>query len=198
MTPTNQALRWTMRDVEALPDNEWIRYEIIDGELYVTRAPHHRHQYAVGRIFALLDTWSQATGLGEPSIMPGLIFSDSDNVAPDVAWLSHGRLKHLLDEVGHFRGAPELVVEVLSPGKANQDRDRLAKLKLYSLQGVREYWIVDPGTQQVELYRRQEAQLVRVATLLPEDELTSPVLPGFGCRVGAFFARPSEPYNAGS
>lgn len=44
-----------MRDVQALPDNEWIRYEIIDGELCATRAPHHRHQYTVGRIFALLD-----------------------------------------------------------------------------------------------------------------------------------------------
>ena len=198
MNPANQTLRWTMRDVEALPDNEWIRYEIIDGELYVTRAPHHRHQYTVGRIFALLDAWSRQTGLGEPSIMPGLIFSDSDNVAPDVAWLSYGRLRHLQDEVGHFRGAPELVVEVLSPGKANEDRDRLAKLKLYSRQGVQEYWIVDPVLQQVELYRREQAQLVRFATLLPTDELTAPVLPGFRCTVAEVFTSRAESYNTGS
>lgn len=56
--------------------------------------------------------------------MPGLIFSDSDNVAPDVTWVSYERLAQIQDEAGHFRGAPELVVEVLSPGKANEDRDR--------------------------------------------------------------------------
>lgn len=198
MTLANDALRWTTRDVEALPDNEWIRYEIIDGELYVTRAPHHRHQYTVGRIFALLDAWSRQTGLGEPSIMPGLIFSDSDNVAPDVAWLSDERLLHLQDEVGHFRGAPELVVEVLSPGKAKQDRDRLAKLKLYSRQGVQEYWLVDPATRQVELYRREQAQLAHVATLFPPDELTSPLLPGFRCTVAEVFTSRAGAYNAGS
>ncbi len=198
MTLANDTLRWTMRDVAALPDNEWIRYEIIDGELYVTRAPHHRHQYTVGRIFALLDDWSRQTGLGEPSIMPGLIFSDSDNVAPDVAWLSDERLRHLQDEVGHFRGAPELVVEVLSPDKANQDRDRLAKLKLYSRQGVQEYWLVDPVTPQVELYRREQAQLAHVATLFPPDELTSPLLPGFCCAVAEVFTSRAGAYNAGS
>lgn len=61
-------------------------------------------------------------------------FSDSDNVAPDVVWVSYERLAQIQDEAGHFRGAPELVVEVLSLGKENEDR--AAKLKLYSVQGV--------------------------------------------------------------
>lgn len=197
MTLANDALRWTTRDVEALPDTEWIRYEIIGGELCVTRAPHHGHQYTVGRIFALLDAWSRQTGLGEPSIVPGLIFSD--NAAPDVACLSDARLGHLQDEVGHFPGAPELVVEeVLSPDKANPDRDRLAKLKPYSRQGVQEYWIVDPATRQVELYRREQAQLAHVATLFPPDELPSPLLPGFGCTVAEVSTSRAGAYNAGS
>ncbi|MFS8882453.1 Uma2 family endonuclease, partial [Synechococcus sp. R55.3] len=115
MTATE--VRWTTRDIEALPENEWIRYEIIDGELVVTRSPHHKHQHLAGRIFSLLDQWSLETGLGEPSIMPGLIFSDSDSVSPDVVWVSYERLSQIQDEAGHFRGAPELVVEVLSPGK---------------------------------------------------------------------------------
>lgn len=74
MSQTAGGVRWTIQDVEALPDNEWIRYEIIDGELFVTRSPHHKHQQVTGRIFAVLDSWSIETGLGEPSIMPGLIF----------------------------------------------------------------------------------------------------------------------------
>jgi Uncharacterized protein conserved in cyanobacteria, COG4636 len=162
MTATE--VRWTTRDIEALPENEWIRYEIIDGELLVTRSPHHKHQHLAGRIFSLLDQWSLETGLGESSIMPGLIFSDSDSVSPDVVWVSYERLSQIQDEAGHFRGAPELVVEVLSPGKVHEDRDRLAKRKLYSklysVYGVQEYWIVDRLAQRVEVYRRQQAQLV--------------------------------------
>lgn len=187
MSQTTSGVRWTIQDVEALPDNEWIRYEIIDGELFVTRSPHHKHQHVTGRIFAVLDNWSIDSGLGEPSIMPGLIFSDSDNVAPDVVWVSYERLAQIQDEAGHFRGAPELVVEVLSPGKANEDRDRLAKLKLYSVQGVKEYWIVDRVAQRVEVYRRENAQLVLVTTLFVGDGITSPLLPGFTCDIARLF-----------
>ncbi|AFZ33405.1 protein of unknown function DUF820 (plasmid) [Gloeocapsa sp. PCC 7428] len=187
MSQTTGGVRWTIRDVEALPDNEWIRYEIIDGELFVTRSPHHKHQHVVGCIFAALNSWSLESGLGEPSIMPGLIFSDSDNVAPDVVWVSYKRLAQIQDEAGHFQGAPELVVEVLSPGKANEDRDRSAKLKLYSVQGVQEYWIVDRIALKVEVYRRNQAQLTLVATLLIDDALSSPLLPGFACEVARLF-----------
>lgn len=119
--------------------------------------------------------------------MPGLIFSDSDNVSPDVAWVSYERLVQIQDEAGHFRGAPELVVEVLSPGKTNEDRDRLAKLKLYSVQGVQEYWIVDRIAQRVEIYRRDKAKLTLVATLLVDDVITSPLLPGFACEIARLF-----------
>jgi Uma2 family endonuclease len=187
MSQTIGSVRWTIQDVEAFSDNEWVRYEIIDGELFVTRSPHHKHQQVTGRIFAVLDDWSLASGLGEASIMPGLVFSDSDNVAPDVVWISDERLAQVQDEAGHFRGAPELVVEVLSPGQANEDRDRLAKLKLYSTQGVREYWIVDRIAQRVEVYRRDQAQLVLVATLLMGDVITSPLLPNFACNVARLF-----------
>jgi Uma2 family endonuclease len=187
MSQALSSVRWTIHDVAALPDNEWIRYEIIDGELFVTRSPHHKHQHVVGCVFAVLNSWSIESGLGEPSIMPGLVFSESDNVAPDVAWVSYERLAQIQDEAGHFRGAPELVVEVLSPGKANEDRDRLAKLKLYSTQGVREYWIIDRIAQRVEMYRRDRAQLSLVATLLSDDVITSPLLPNFTCQVARLF-----------
>jgi len=62
-----------------------------------------------------------------------------------------------------------------------------AKLKLYSIQGVQEYWICDRFTQHVEIYRRQNAQLVRIAMLLPDDDLTSPLLPEFHCLVENLF-----------
>jgi Uma2 family endonuclease len=116
-----------------------------------------------------------------------VIFDDVDNVAPDVVWVSHERLRVILDEDGHLHDAPELVVEVLSPGAANERRDREAKLKLYSLRGVREYWIADWRVQTVTVYRRQNLALQLVGTLQREDELTSPLLPGFHVSVVSLF-----------
>ncbi|MBW4630595.1 MAG: Uma2 family endonuclease [Iphinoe sp. HA4291-MV1] len=182
-----EGVRWTTTDLNFLPENEGTRYEIIDGELFMTRVPHWKHQRACGQIFRELDSWSESSGLGEASITAGVLFSESDNVIPDVVWASNERLAVLLDEAGHLTGAPELVVEVLSPGVENERRDREAKLKLYASRGVQEYWIADWRLQQVEVYRRENASLRLMVTLLANDELSSPLLPGFGCSVGRFF-----------
>ncbi|MEO1765541.1 MAG: Uma2 family endonuclease, partial [Cyanobacteria bacterium J06629_18] len=91
------------------------------------------------------------------------------------------------DEDGHLTGAPELVIEVLSAGNTNERRDKEAKLKLYSIKGVKEYWIVDWRLKQIEIYRRENAQLTLIATLMEDDEITSPILPRFNCNIQKFF-----------
>lgn len=179
-------VRWTVADLELLPDSS-NRYEIIDGELFMTRAPRWSHQKVANNICAVLNNWSEETSLGEATTAPGIIFSEVDNVIPDVVWVSYGRLEVLLDEAEHLTGAPELVVEVLSPGEKNERRDREVKLKLYASQGVLEYWIADRRLQQVQVYRRQQSVLKLVDTVLAEDEITSPLLPGFSCRVSRLF-----------
>lgn len=180
-------VRWTISDVDLLAADEWKRYEIVDGDLFVTRAPHSRHQTTMGKIYRALQNWSEEHGSGEAIPAPGVIFSQEDSVIPDVVWVSQERLATILDEAGHLTGAPELVVEVLSPGTTNERRDREAKLKLYSSQGVQEYWIADYQVQRVEVYRREAAQLKRVVTLLGDDTLTSPLLAGFECPIRRFF-----------
>jgi Uma2 family endonuclease len=188
MSQARSQIRWTSADLEVLATDEWKHYEIVDGELFVTRAPHTSHQRTIGRIHARLFAWSEASKLGEPIITPGIIFTDTDNVIPDLIWGTHQRLAALTDAEGHLTGAPELIVEVLSEGSTNERRDRDAKLKLYSLQGVQEYWIVNWRLQQVDVYRRQNAQLMRISTLLASDDIESPLLlPGFICRVNNFF-----------
>ncbi|MEO0395714.1 MAG: Uma2 family endonuclease [Cyanobacteria bacterium P01_A01_bin.137] len=187
MSQTAERVRWTVRDLEVLPQSEGSRYELINGELFVTRSPHRKHQQISGKIFAALDEWSEATGLGEAILAPGIIPSDTDNVIPDVVWISQQRLAVLEDEAGHLTGFPELIVEVLSPGDSNIRRDREAKLKLYSVQGVQEYWIADRFTRQLEVYRRQQGKLSLVATLITTDEVTSPLLPDFTCPISHFF-----------
>jgi Uma2 family endonuclease len=175
--------RFTSHDLDRLPHVEGTRYEIIDGVLHVSSQPSWRHQRAANRICTALTIWSDDTGLGEPSAAPGVIFAEDDDVAPDIVWISKRRLDGGLDSAGHLRVAPELVVEVLSPGSANERRDRVTKLDLYSRQGVREYWIVDCRLRTVEVFRRAGAVLERVATLADDDVLTSPLLPGFALPV---------------
>ena len=89
-------------------------------------------------------------------------------------WASNKRLEHSINEPSHFTVAPELVVEVLSVGSKNGQRDREVKLKLYSLYGVREYWIAGWRMKTIEVYRRQDAQLKMVATLTAQDLLRLP------------------------
>jgi Uma2 family endonuclease len=178
--------RWRSADLELLPDNG-VRYEIIEGELFMAKSPHWHHQRTCVNIGLELQTWSRSSGLGQASINPGILFSDADNVIPDVVWASHERLAVLLDEAGHLMGAPELIVEVLSIGAQHERRDREAKLKLYEMYGVREYWIVNWRLKQVEVYRRENMLLCLVATLLSEDTITSPLLPGFVCPVERLF-----------
>ena len=183
---TTQRTRWTTSDIALLPDNG-TRYEIIYGELYMSRQPHWHHQLACSNLCAELRAWSLTSSMGQATITPGILFSEADNVIPDVVWISNERLTALMDEAGHLTGAPELAVEVLSPGVENERRDREAKLKLYGSRGIREYWIVDWRLQQVEVYRRDQAMLRLVSTLFAEDVLTSPLLPGFSCPVARLF-----------
>ncbi len=179
--------RWTIADLESYPTVEGQRYEIVAGELLVSTQPHWMHQRACGRLFAALDSWSTETGLGEASQAPGVIFDVENAVAPDVVWVSADRLAQVLGEDGKLHEAPDLVVEVLSPGASNARRDREAKLRLYSVQGVREYWIADWEARRLQVYRRQGAALQLAVTLLAEDDLTSPLLPGFKVQLARLF-----------
>ncbi|MGH9766959.1 MAG: Uma2 family endonuclease [Blastocatellia bacterium] len=182
----NSALRWTSADLEVMPDNGK-RYEIIDGELYVSKSPTYHHQIACGRAYSALDRWSQETGLGEANFGTGVIFADDDDVIPDVVWTSRDRLNKVLGSDGHFHAAPDLVVEVLSPGSANEKRARETKLKLYSRRGVLEYWIVNWLLGEISVYRWKGKALKLQATLRSSDTLTSPLLPGFKCEVKSIF-----------
>jgi Uma2 family endonuclease len=187
--------RWTVADLDALPEKEdgWrIRYEIIDGELFVSRAPGDEHQYTTAQFTYELVSWNRTSAAGEVFIGPGVIFSISDAVEPDVVWLSHERLVRFEEADRHLHGAPELVVEVLSPGAANRRRDLERKLRLYSERGVLEYWAADPRAQTVRVFRPgPTGALVLVATLGRDDTLTSPVLPGFSAAVARLF-RPAR------
>jgi Uma2 family endonuclease len=184
--------RWTTKDLETdletLPYDEWNRYEIIDGELFVTKVPHFRHQKVATNLICQIQRWSDETNLGAIVATPGLIYSDSDNVIPDLVWVSNSRLSELLDDSGHFQGSPELIIEVLSYGKEDKRRDRDVKLKLYSREQVMEYWIVDWRHEQIEIYRPDNSGSLTLERILSKnDELTSGILLGFICSLSEIF-----------
>lgn len=177
---------WTSQDLETLPD-DGKRYEIIEGELYITEIPHLNHQAVCGSIAFLLEQYNVQTHAGITVFAPGIIFPEDDDVAPDVVWISRERLATALWPDGNLHSAPELVVEVLSPGEINERRDRETKLKLYSRRGALEYWIVNWRTRQIEIYRREEMALQQVGIVYENDTLQSSYLPGFRCQVREVF-----------
>lgn len=180
-------LRLTNADVEAMPD-DGNRYEVIDGDLYVSSAPGFVHQTILVNIAVAFSGYLREHPIGRIAPGVGVVFDDYNGVTPDLVFATNERISKAL-EAGRFRSAPEIVIEILSPGVSNERRDRHVKRSLYASRGVDEYWIVDPGNRSVELHRRDAAgALVLEENLQQEDELTCAILPGLRIRVDTLFA----------
>ena len=172
----------TVDDLDLFPD-DGNRYELIEGELFVSRAPRFFHQVIVANIIALVRPFLDHNPIGMIVPGPGVIFSQFSGVIPDLVFISNEQRGEIAsgDKV---TGAPVLVIEILSPGADNARRDRIAKRQLYAKYGVKEYWIVDPESRAVEVYVLAGEMLELATVFTDQDELTSSVLPGFSCRVG--------------
>jgi len=155
----------TWQDVQQLPDDGH-RHEAIAGELYVTPAPSVQHQRISGELEAALRDILGRDRHGEMLHAPiGVEFpSTGEGVQPDIVVIAAAR-RAIIDR-DWIRGAPDIVVEILSP--TTQRRDRGIKLKLYGSQGVAEYWIVDPEARAIEVWRFEgESRCERFTETLP-------------------------------
>ncbi|HXD30057.1 MAG TPA: Uma2 family endonuclease [Pyrinomonadaceae bacterium] len=180
----------TIEDLDACPD-DGNRYELIGGELLVSRTPRVEHQLIIHNIQKAFFAYLDKMPLGTLVSGAGAIFSDHDAVIPDIAFVSRERWQEIVRE-GKLTGPPDLIVEVMSAGGENRRRDQSIKRRLYSTHGVREYWIVDPENRLVEVYRVANKILDRVITLMDEDELTSPLFPTFRLKVSSLFVYPPD------
>jgi Uma2 family endonuclease len=171
----------TVDDLDLFPD-DGSHYELIEGDLFVSRAPKLFHQIVVTNIIALVRPFLDLNPIGIIVPGPGVIFSQFSGVIPDLVFISNEQREEIAsgDKV---TGAPALVIEILSPGAENARRDRIAKRQLYAKYGVKEYWIVDPESRAVEVYVLVGEMLELSKVFGDQDELTSAVLPGFSCRV---------------
>jgi len=180
------AADWNRARWEQLPD-DGNRYELIEGELFVSTAPTFFHQKILTKIIIAFWQYLREHPIGEMVPGTGVVFDDFNGVIPDLVFVTSERLKKILVG-GRLTAAPEIAIEILSPGTANERRDRTVKRNLYSVRGVHEYWIVDPETRSIELHRkRKEGGLEVVANLQCGDELTSAVLPDFRLPVDSIF-----------
>lgn len=181
-----QRTRLTYDDYVLIPE-DGRRHEIIDGEEYVSPSPNTRHQRLVLRLARLLAGFVEEHGMGEVMVAPyDVVLSDYDVVQPDLVFVSHDRT-HLITEA-NFQGAPDLVVEILSD--ATRRHDFIRKRRLYERAGVREYWVVDPEIDQVQVFELQGEAYVRRAELSAEagDVLRSELLPGLEVGLAELFA----------
>jgi len=168
--------RWTYADYAALPD-DGNRYEIIAGVLYMTPAPGTGHQSVSARLVTFLVTHVEFAGLGRVFAAPVDVELAPDTVVqPDIVVVLSANLHRITPS--RIIGAPDLVVEILSPGTAGYDRRE--KQDAYARSGVGEYWIVDPGAQTVELLTLEQGGyrshgVFRGQARLPSSVVTLPV-----------------------
>ena len=169
---------WTYGDLVALPDDQ-LRHELIDGEHFVSPSPNTGHQTLSKRLFVRLNAYAERHA-GEVLYAPfDVKLSLFTVLVPDLVYFTADRFARVVNDK-HATAAPDLVVEILSPGTRRRDKGR--KRAVYDREGAREYWIVDPEAESITALRRPspDAGLTDVitATAAAGDSLESPLLPG--------------------
>jgi len=159
------------------------RYELLNGELVMAAAPLLYHQYILRKLLNEMSDYIDERNLGELYSSPAdVVLSDTDVVQPDILFVSRQR-SHILTRE-NIHGAPDLVVEVLSPRTARLDR--VLKLNRYAEAGVREYWLVDRVAGTIELRVNDGGRFV--AHVPSDGSWKSPVVTGIELDVDALWA----------
>lgn len=175
----------TIEDLDACPD-DGNRYELIGGELFVSRAPGVRHQRVLHNLQTEFELYLRQNPIGILVPGAGAVFSQSDAVIPDLVFVLNERWEDVTTGP-RITGAPDIVIEIISPGTENRRRDLLVKRQLNAKYGVAEYWVIDPENRSVDIYRLLGQTLERIATLMDDEQITSPMLPDFQLEIPAIF-----------
>ena len=176
----------TVDDLEALPYDEFHRYELIEGELHVSPAPGLPHQLVLQNLSRKLGNYLEENPIG--IVVPGtdVVFNKYNSVIPDLVFVSNERLRTIVAKQ-RFKAAPDLVIEILSPGAKNRTRDLKLKHAVYGKFGAPEYWVVDIWARSIMVFRLTHDSLEQVATLRQDDQLESALLPGLALKLSDIF-----------
>ena len=177
VNPASSGVKLTYDDFVQFPDDGQ-RHELIDGVHYVTPSPNLGHQDFLGRLHLIMAGWLEEHPVGKVFFAPlDVILSRFDVVEPDLLYVSNERAPALL--AGDWvTGAPDLVVEIISP--STRKREETLKRSLYERVGVLEYWVCDPKTKAFHLYVRKNDrfELTAERSHAKNDVLTTPLLAG--------------------
>ncbi len=180
-------LKLDYEDYRELP-NDGRRYEIIEGELFMSPAPTPRHQLAILELAGSLHAFARDHALGVVLMAPiDVVLSSHDIVQPDVLFVTEARRSIVSSQ--NIQGAPDLVVEVLSP--TSRRTDERTKRLLYAQFGIPEYWLLDPDLELAKVFRLEGRAYPEPRVLEAErsEELTTELLPGFRLAVARVFGR---------
>jgi Uma2 family endonuclease len=167
-------VRFHATDIWDAPENEK-RYEVIDGELYVTPPPIWAHQFQLGNLYTIVNVWVRSHRLGYMATAPtGVILDGENGIQPDFLYVSRERA-HIIKH-GGVEGAPDLVAEALSP--STESRDRGIKLRRYAAAGVTHYWILDTEGPRIEERVLGEDGYRLVGTFGPGEVFRPTIFPG--------------------
>ncbi len=179
----NGKIKLTYDDYCSLTDEK--RYELIEGDLFMVPAPDFYHQIVSGNIEFPLRNFVKKRQLGVVVYAPvDVVLSTEDVLQPDILFISNER-RHVITEK-NVSGAPDLVVEILS--SSTQERDKLIKRHLYAKHGVKEYWIVDPITKNIEVLSLGSEGYKLFGIFFIDDVLSSPLIEGFSLPLQEVFA----------
>lgn len=188
-TEEEKTALFTNDDVLKMPRDEFSRYELIGGEIILSSAPGFIHQLLATRIVVEFSKYLERNPVGEILTTPGLIFSEYDGVIPDLVFITHEKIAEILDQKDEkFHGAPEIVIEILSPGRVNARRDLQIKRELYEIYRLPEYWVVNPFEKEIVVFRYGREGLKQAKIHKENEIIETPVLPKFKLTIKKLFA----------
>jgi Uma2 family endonuclease len=188
MSAPNPNIRFSYADYRSLVESTDKRYELLDGDCVMVPAPTPRHQLVSTNLEFLLGAHVRQHRLGKVLHAPlDVIFGEGEErevAQPDIVFISNLHQSIITERA--ILGAPDLIVEILSPG--TEIRDRGYKRALYARYGVREYWIVDPKARRIEVLGLDVAGFKSLGTYGVTDQLTTAIFPGLTLSLAEVFA----------
>jgi len=174
------------RDYALFPDNGK-RHEIIDGEHFMTPSPSTKHQRISRNLEWIIESFLKKEKRGELFDAPcDVVLSDHDIVVPDLVYISRENKDIITQD--NIQGSPDLIIEILSP--SNRNYDQVLKKDLYEAHGVREYWIIDPDQETVEVYKLSGNRFSDPVIYQNDDLLLTEIIPGLEICLPEVFSLP--------